>query len=168
MITRIFEPILYGAGFIFRLMGPGFCIGLYYLIWMHFDAYIFIISTVLHKRLGTCFALIWISIGLILVYNIVWNHMLAMLIKPGGPADLVNTERLREYYKQKKTRKELNFEERTDDRFEGISSNVKALLKYRSKSIEELRSWWDKKCHRCNEIKPARAHHCAVCDRCVF
>jgi len=25
-----------------------------------------------------------------------------------------------------------------------------------------------KRCKRCDEIKPARTHHCTVCDRCVF
>lgn len=150
------------------MMGPGFCIGLYYLIWLHFEAFIFIITKVLNKRLGTGFALVWIGIGLVLVFNIVWNHFLAMIIKPGGPYDLAKTEELREYYKNKKTRKDLKFERRGDDRFDGISANVKALLKYRTKTMDELRTWWDKKCHRCNEIKPARAHHCAVCDRCVF
>lgn len=25
-----------------------------------------------------------------------------------------------------------------------------------------------KRCKRCNDIKPARTHHCSVCDRCVF
>jgi hypothetical protein len=133
-----FEPLLYAGGFVFRMMGPGFCIGLYYIIWLHFDAYINIITLVLHRRLGTTFALIWFSIGLVLVFNIVWNHMLAMLIKPGGPYDLDNTEKLREYYKMKKTRKQLNIEN-GNDRFDGLSSNVKTLLKYRTKTIDELR-----------------------------
>jgi DHHC palmitoyltransferase len=25
-----------------------------------------------------------------------------------------------------------------------------------------------KRCKRCNDIKPARTHHCSVCDKCVF
>jgi len=61
---------------------------LYYLIYMHFEAYMFTISGVLVKRLGTEFALIWTCVGLTLVYNITFNHLMAMLLKPGSPADL--------------------------------------------------------------------------------
>lgn len=41
-------------------------------------------------------------------------------------------------------------------------------MKYRTKKVEDLRAFWEKKCNRCDEIKPARAHHCAICDQCVF
>jgi hypothetical protein len=55
-----------------------------------------------------------------------------------------------------------------DDRFEGLSTEVKRLLRYRSKTVSELETFWTKKCNRCNEIKPARTHHCSICDTCVF
>ena len=55
-----------------------------------------------------------------------------------------------------------------NDKYEGCSADVKALLRYRSKTMKDLRGFWTKKCDRCKEIKPARAHHCAVCDVCVF
>ena len=87
--------MIYGAGFIFRLMGPCFCGALYYLIWYHFDIYVNVIAKVLWKRLGVKFCLVWVSIGLVIVFNIVWNHGCAMIIKPGGPLDLANTEKLR-------------------------------------------------------------------------
>jgi hypothetical protein len=43
----------------------------------------------LKKRLGVTFGLIWIGIGLSLLYNIIFNHFMAMIIKPGGPKELV-------------------------------------------------------------------------------
>ena len=146
-------------------MGPCFCGALYYLIWYHFDIFLNVISPVLWKRLGVKFALVWISIGLVIVFNLVWNHACAMIIKPGGPYDLANTEELRKYYLKNEVRREADPE---DDRFEGCSSDVKALLRYRTKTMKDLRGFWSKKCDRCKEVKPARAHHCAVCDRCVF
>lgn len=159
------EPLVYAAGFVFRLMGPCFCGALYYLIWYHFEIYMTVITKVLWKRLGVKFAFVWIAIGLTITFNIVWNHCNAMLIKPGSPIDLDNTEKLRKKYNKDVARKEFDEE---NDKFEGCSSEVKALLRYRTKTMGDLRKFWTKTCHRCKEVKPARAHHCAVCDVCVF
>jgi len=79
------------------------------------------------------------------VYNIVYNHLLAMLVKPGSPKDLKMIEQLRLKYKNRTHRKnvsktldamDLAEEKRVrDDRFEGLSSEVKKLLRYRSKTV---------------------------------
>ena len=69
-------------------MGPFFVIGLYALVAMHVYAYFTVVLFVLRKRLGTAFGLTWVAIGLSIVYNVVYNHFFAMVIKPGGPADL--------------------------------------------------------------------------------
>ncbi len=42
------------------------------------------------------------------------------------------------------------------------------MLRYRSKTITQLEQSWHKKCDKCNYIKPLRAHHCSVCNQCVF
>jgi len=41
------------------------------------------------------FGLIWVALGISIFYNIVFNHLLATLIKPGGPKDLIADELLR-------------------------------------------------------------------------
>jgi hypothetical protein len=92
-------PIVYAVGFAFRSIGPLFCGALYYLIYMHFECYMFTISAILMKRLGTEFALVWTGIGLTLCYNICFNHLMAMLLKPGSPKDLVKIEELRKEVK---------------------------------------------------------------------
>ena len=53
------------------------------------------ISPLLKRRFGTELGLIWITVGLVLVYNIVYNHFFAMIIKPGSPSDLRKTEAMR-------------------------------------------------------------------------
>ncbi len=70
------------------MMGPFFVLGFYLLLTLHVWAYFTVILTVLRKRLGTAFGLIWVAIGLALVYNIAYNHFFATVVKPGGPADL--------------------------------------------------------------------------------
>jgi len=55
-----------------------------------------------------------------------------------------------------------------DDRFEGLQPDVKRLIRYRQKTMNQLEGLWNKKCNTCNEIKPARTHHCSVCDICVM
>ena len=34
--------------------------------------------------------------------------------------------------------------------------------------MEQLEDFWSKRCEHCDEIKPARAHHCRVSGTCVF
>ena len=78
-----------------RAIGPFLCIGLHVLVAFHFYAYLMVISPLLQMRLGTPLGVVWIIVGLILVYNITFNHTFAMLIKPGGPADLRMIEDMR-------------------------------------------------------------------------
>ena len=54
------------------------------------------------------------------------------------------------------------------ERIEGVSSQVKSLMKYRHKTVEDLRRIWTRHCKTCNEIKPARTSHCQMCNECVF
>ena len=55
-----------------------------------------------------------------------------------------------------------------DERFEGLSSSVKQLLRYRSKTFGDLEEFWPKRCNKCDMIKPARSHHCSICNKCVY
>ena len=56
-----------------------------------------------------------------------------------------------------------------DDRFEGMSKDIKSLLKYRNKTINSLdAASWISTCSECHDLKPIRTRHCSVCNRCVF
>ena len=76
-------------GWIMRIVGPCFCVGFYYLMVKHTWVFLTIICPVLRKRLGIGFGLVWTLIGVVITYNVVWNHMLAMCLKPGSPKDLI-------------------------------------------------------------------------------
>jgi hypothetical protein len=71
-----------------RVVGPMFVLGFYFLIGLNVYAFFAVILLVLKKRLGTVFGLIWVAIGLSLLYNICYNHFFATFIKPGSPKDL--------------------------------------------------------------------------------
>jgi len=62
--------------------------GFYALLGLHVYGYFIVIMNVLKKRLGTTFGLIWVAIGLALLYNIIYNHFFATVIKAGSPQDL--------------------------------------------------------------------------------
>lgn len=162
-----------------RLLGWALSLGLYVLLGLHVYAYFAVIATVIKKRLGVQFGLVWCAIGLALLYNIVFNHFWAMIIKPGGPADLERVEKYRKELKQREHRKAVNVklddkdgganaETEEDDRFEGLQKDVKRLMAYRTKTLGDLKYVWSKKCKVCLDIKPARTHHCSVCNKCVF
>lgn len=77
-----------GFGLGVRVLGPLFVLGFYALLGLHVYSYFTVVLYVIKKRLGTVFGLIWVGIGLALVYNIAFNHFFATFIKPGGPKDL--------------------------------------------------------------------------------
>jgi apolipoprotein N-acyltransferase len=99
------------------MMGPLFVIGFYVLLGLHVYSYFTVILTVLKKRVGVVFGMVWIAIGLVIVYNIAYNHFFASMIKPGGPSDLKvrnlnlnynqKIEGIRKELKQREARKDI-------------------------------------------------------------
>lgn len=168
-----------------RTLGFIFCISVYLILLVHVYAYFSVIAGVVKRRLGVAFGLVWISIGFALLYNIIWNHFWSMMIKPGSPRDLVQNEKIRKDVKNRENRKAAKVAiglteggnpregtqfsvESEDDRFEGLQKDVKRLMKYRTKTMGNLEGLWSVKCPECNELKPARTHHCSVTGECVF
>ena len=90
---------------IMSIIGMLLCLATYLLLSLHVYAYFSVIALVLKKRLGVFFGLVWIAIGMSLLYNIIFNHFWAMLLKPGSPKDLVNIEILRKEVKNRESRK---------------------------------------------------------------
>jgi len=164
-------------GFIYsacwQVIGLLFIMGTYFILSMHTVAFFQVICVVLKKRLGVIFGLTWIAIGVSLMYNIVFNHFWAMVIKPGGPKELILNEKIRLEVKNRENRKAakvgLNDDgteskaEVEDDRYDGLQKDVKRLMKYRTKTMANLKGYWNRKCTDCNELKPARTHHCSIC-----
>jgi hypothetical protein len=89
-------------------------IGLYALVMLHIYVYFSLIVGPVRLKLGMWPALGWIAIGITLLYNIIFNHILATLIKPNGPRELRKVELLREFYKKRISRKLIKID---DDRF---------------------------------------------------
>lgn len=128
----------------------------YFMLSLHTFAFFKVIALVIKKRLGVLFGLTWISIGIALLYNIVFNHFWAMIIKPGSPKDLIANEKLRLEVKNRESRKAAKVainsngtENQTiqeDDRFEGLQKDVKRLMKYRTKTMANLKGFWNRKC----------------------
>jgi len=121
----------------FRGLGPGFIVGFYYLIYLHTEVFLRVITGVLVLRVGLTFAIVWGCVGAILGYNILFNHTMAMIIKANGPTELVAIEKLRLLYKNRISKKEANFD--YNDRFEGLSSDLKKVLRYRTKKVDDVK-----------------------------
>jgi hypothetical protein len=166
--TIIDDWFLHVFRYVIMAFGPVLVGGLYGILSIHVYAFLWHIMKVLPKRLGVEFAYLWAAVGLILVYNIVYNHFLATIVKPGSPADLRQIQLMRCEYKKRANRKSIVNQVDNSDRFEGLTTDVKKLLRYRHKTMLDLDLFCDKKCKKCNEVKPARTHHCSVCNKCVF
>jgi len=166
MWNWIVKPIGLFFAFCMRLAGPFFIFAFYYLIYLHIDVFLRLIIKVLYKRLGVSFGNLWLLVGAILGFNVVFNHSMAAYVKANGPTEVRLIEKLRLEYKHRQTKKDADLE--NNDRFAGLSQEIKKTLRYRSKSLDSLKPVWNRMCNKCNELKPARTHHCAVCGRCVF
>ena len=68
-----------------QVLGMLLVLGTYMILTMHVYAYLTVIALVLKRRLGVFFGLVWIAIGISLLYNIVFNHFWATVVRPGGP-----------------------------------------------------------------------------------
>ena len=105
-------------------------LGTYFILSMHVYAYLTVIAVVLKRRLGVIFGLTWVAIGIALLYNIVFNHFWATVIRPGGPQELRINEQVRKDVKNRENRKAakvaindngtINNEIVEDDRYEGL------------------------------------------------
>ena len=63
-------------------------IGVYGYIAVHLYAFHEVICPLLQSRLGERFGMLWLAVGLAILFNIVFNHFWAMVIKPGSTRDL--------------------------------------------------------------------------------
>ena len=68
-----------------QVIGTILCLATYILLCLNIYGFFKVIAQMLKKRLGVFFGLVWVAIGMSLVYNIVFNHFFAMVIKPGSP-----------------------------------------------------------------------------------
>ena len=107
------------------------------MIYLHTEVFLRVITGVLVLRVGLTFAIVWGCVGAILGYNILFNHTMAMIIKAIGPTELVAIEKLRLLYKNRISKKEANFD--YNDRFEGLSSDLKKVLRYRTKKVDDVK-----------------------------
>lgn len=107
IVTGLFEPCALVSYYVMRVLGPTMVVLFYYLMGYHTWIFLTVISTVLRVRVGSNFAVVWTLIGIVITYNVLWNHLLAMLVKPGSPKDLARNELLRLSIKNRKNRAEF-------------------------------------------------------------
>jgi len=109
-----------------RLAGPFFIFAFYYLIYLHIDVFLRLIIKVLYKRLGVSFGNLWLLVGAILGFNVVFNHSMAAYVKANGPTEVRLIEKLRLEYKHRQTKKDADLE--NNDRFAGLSQEIKKCV----------------------------------------
>ena len=92
IIDSITEIILHPFKLFMRILGLVLGFGIYILIGMHAYAFFTCVAPLLRKRLGVPFGLLWVAIGFTILYNLLFNHLMAMIIKPGNSKDLIEIE----------------------------------------------------------------------------
>ena len=94
-LDKVEKSVTMSASISMRILGPVLIIGLHAIVYLHLYAFFTVITPLLKNRIGTTFGMIWIVVGLSLVYNILFNHSLACILKPGGPTDTKRIEKMR-------------------------------------------------------------------------
>ena len=150
---------------VIRLSGPVLISVFYVILGLVVDAMFRVVTKILYIRLGVGFTFVWVSVGVGLTANLVYNHVMACVVIANGPRELRIIEQLRMKTKRRLHRKDVLVD---SDRYEGLSAEMKQLLRYRSKTLADLSQSWTRFCKECNEIKPGRTHHCSTCNHCVF
>ena len=184
MLEPFAEPLQRVITIAASLLGAVFGVALYALVAVHTYAFFSCVVPALRKRMGKALTIAWCAVGLTILYNLCFNHFFAMVTRPGSPKALLKDEEIRRQMKNRDHRsavkvnlkrdagqdgsKESALDVKEDDRFVGLSKDVKRLMKYRTKTVANLRALWTRRCEKCNDIKPARTHHCSACGQCVF
>ena len=137
-----------------KFLGPLFCITIFtFLIYTYISViknifpywYKNFISYENHKM----FYNIYKYIIFFELLSTLFNHVLAIIIKPGSVQDLKNSK----YYKEHSAY---------------YSDNFKITPFFiRNNNLNHQEMIW-KICKYCKEIKPLRTHHCSLCDICVI
>ena len=137
-----------------KFLGPLFCITIFtFLIYTYISViknifpywYKNFISYENHKM----FYNIYKYIIFFELLSTLFNHVLAIIIKPGSVQDLRNSK----YYKEHSAY---------------YSDNFKITPFFiRNNNLNHQEMIW-KICKYCKEIKPLRTHHCSLCDICVI
>ena len=137
-----------------KFLGPLFCITIFtFLIYTYISViknifpywYKNFISYENHK----IFYIIYKYLIFFELLSTLFNHVLAIIIKPGSVQDLRNSK----YYKEHSAY---------------YSDNFKITPFFiRNNNLNHQEMIW-KICKYCKEIKPLRTHHCSLCDICVI
>jgi hypothetical protein len=153
------------------------------LLGIHVKAFFEVTLVVLSIKLGPIAGIAWVAIGLCLLYNTLFNHSMSFIIKAGSPKNLERVEASKMRKKQRKGKANLTGDDdmaglqdsnrdvsldSDNDKYDGASKEVKKLLRYRTKTLDHLRQFWNKQCAKCEIVKPVRTHHCSSCNSCVF
>jgi len=122
------------------LVKISFVVSFYLLLGLHVYAYLMYISPLMKRKIGTGLALTWGVTGLTLCYNCCYNHLMAMIIKPGGPSDLHRISLLQQQLKtqNKPTTSTIVEDTQRDELFKNLSTQVKNIMRFRSRTIGDL------------------------------
>lgn len=145
-----------------KIIGPFFAFALIAFIFIVTHTFFDVIIPFYKKNYGIVVILILTFICLFLLFNILFNYILAVLVRPGSGDDVVKSK----YYKSHNA---YNFSSTFEADICNVIENMnKPSKKLANETAKEHSKYKLKNCLYCRVDKPVRSHHCAVCGYCVF
>ncbi|CAI2375235.1 unnamed protein product [Moneuplotes crassus] len=160
-------------------IGPLLAMAVYILVLFNIFIYIMILLPLMYVYYGSVVCFLITLFGLFLVFNIWFNHSMGMMIRPGCLKDFYIPEESPE--EQQRKRLDVQKHKREFD----CGKDMKQLLEYSHCGLKSVVKKNGKVCKRCKwyeeldlsskesnsdekrPFKPARFHHCSICQDCV-
>lgn len=134
-----------------QVIGPLFAISLICFILFTYISTLKCIVPFWRRKFGRWFTRPLQILQFIQVLYILFNYILATIVKPGSVLDIKNSQ----YYKTHSAYRSTSL----------VLPQITIQLRSSNEGSHEI--LW-KKCKYCNEIKPLRTHHCSICGSCVI
>lgn len=172
-----------------RIIGPFFFIALSIFILLVASCYFSVILPFYKFGILTEFLMYLIAIYLII--QIYFNYIMASIVKPGSVEDIVNSKYysdnnpyvtnsinlMKVFLNQRKNRMNSNhslydevvkminnYSNRNFNSIDNAVNNSNIVKNIATNDIECPFKF----CEHCKDLKPLRAHHCAICQSCIF
>lgn len=178
-----------------KIIGPAFALSVAVFVSISAYCFFFVIIPFWYKLTNLVVCIILIVTGLLILFWLLFNYTFSVLVKPGTMEDIITSKKYKQTDPLGIDNPFINFKEvlknsiniqlnegnrihsdkKTGNPMMSLDNSncIPRVIKYKEKYIEEeekilINNKRLPECRYCRSFKPVRAHHCSVCNKCIF